>query len=320
MTQSLNIEEMGADERFRILVCIDGSEDAYRGLRYAAKLGHGVDSDITLLYVRPIDQGLRTGGLQVRVARENILDWGQDLPGMRWLKKGHQILMDMGEMSDDWEASQTSQEAHGDPAGDNTLTFLHESGKTITLRLKVASSIEVGILDEQEAGEYNLIIMGASGPRGAVEKVLGPTPVAMKVAIHAKCSVILARGLEEGHGHLICTNGSPRSIDMVRNDAMLAHRCQCPVSLLAVSADEEGRSEAEEGLNKAIGALTELGIEPKEVITRVGDPAYEIVAQSEGYSLAVLSATATGALKRFFVGGVAVSVLQHGKGSVMVVR
>ncbi|ABK44207.1 UspA domain protein [Magnetococcus marinus MC-1] len=320
MTHSLNVIERSGADRFRILVCIDGSDDAYRGLRYAAKLGHGVDSDITLLYVRPIDQGLNSGGLQVRVARDNMLDWGLDLPGMRWLKKGYEILMEMGEMSSDWETSQTTRESHGDPAGENTLSFRHESGKVIHLRLKVAYSIEGGILDEQEEGQYNLIILGASGPRGTMEKVLGPTPVAMKVAIHAKCSVILARGLEEGHGHLICTNGSPRSLDMVRNDAVLASRCNCPVSLLSVCPDEAGRSEAQAGLNLAIEALTELGIEPREVITRVGDPAYEIVAQSEGYSLVVMSATATGALKRFFVGGVAVSVLQHSKGSVMVVR
>ena len=50
------------EKRFRILVCIDGSEESYRGLRYAARLGGGVDADICLLYVRPVDQGLRSGG------------------------------------------------------------------------------------------------------------------------------------------------------------------------------------------------------------------------------------------------------------------
>ena len=52
--------------RFRILVCVDGSEESYRGLRYAARLGAGEDADIILLYVRPTDQGLRTGGLPAR--------------------------------------------------------------------------------------------------------------------------------------------------------------------------------------------------------------------------------------------------------------
>ncbi|HEC14630.1 MAG TPA: universal stress protein, partial [Rhodospirillales bacterium] len=39
-------------KRFRILVCIDGSDEGYHCLRYAAKIGGSMDSDIILLYVR----------------------------------------------------------------------------------------------------------------------------------------------------------------------------------------------------------------------------------------------------------------------------
>ena len=38
--------ETPGDKRFRILSCIDGSEESYRGLHYAARLGGGVDADI----------------------------------------------------------------------------------------------------------------------------------------------------------------------------------------------------------------------------------------------------------------------------------
>ena len=70
--------------RFRILVCIDGSDESYLGLRYAERMGgHREDCDIVLLYVRPIDQGLHSGGLQLRVARENMLNWGLELPGIQ---------------------------------------------------------------------------------------------------------------------------------------------------------------------------------------------------------------------------------------------
>ena len=47
--------------RFRILVCVDGSEESYKAVNYAAEVGKGKDADIVLLYVRPLDQGLRTG-------------------------------------------------------------------------------------------------------------------------------------------------------------------------------------------------------------------------------------------------------------------
>ena len=37
-------------KKFRILVCIDGSEESYRGLRYAARQGNGVDADICITF------------------------------------------------------------------------------------------------------------------------------------------------------------------------------------------------------------------------------------------------------------------------------
>jgi K+-sensing histidine kinase KdpD len=55
-------EQENRKDRFRMLVCIDGSEESYQSLRYAAKMGNGVDADIVLLYVRLVDQGLRSGG------------------------------------------------------------------------------------------------------------------------------------------------------------------------------------------------------------------------------------------------------------------
>lgn len=48
-------------DRFRMLVCIDGSDASYEGLRFAKKLAGYEKCDIVLLYVRPIDQGLQSG-------------------------------------------------------------------------------------------------------------------------------------------------------------------------------------------------------------------------------------------------------------------
>ena len=99
--------------RFSILVCIDGSDECYQSLRYAAKMGGGVDADIVLLYVRPTDQGLRSGGLEVRVARENMLKWGIELPGIQYLKKGLDMLKDMEVMSgDDWKEKVIHSDVH----------------------------------------------------------------------------------------------------------------------------------------------------------------------------------------------------------------
>ena len=87
--QAVNERRRG---RFRILACIDGSEESYDTVRYAVRLGKRPEVDIILLYVRQIDQGLRSGGLQVRVARENMLDWGLELPGITYLTRGLEVL------------------------------------------------------------------------------------------------------------------------------------------------------------------------------------------------------------------------------------
>jgi hypothetical protein len=147
--------------RFRMLVCIDGSDASYEGLRFAAKLAEHDACDIILLYVRPIDQGLRTGGLQVRVARENMLDWGLELPGLTHLKRGLEMLVSAEDMAAHWSAAIAHTDTWGDPLGDNKVEYRHENGKSIVLKLKTAPDPASGILDQYELGPYNLIIMGA---------------------------------------------------------------------------------------------------------------------------------------------------------------
>ena len=121
-SQSEELLEYGKS-RFRMLVCIDGSDEAYRALNYAARLGEASDVDIVLLYIRPIDQGLRSGGLQVRVARENMLDWGLELPGIQYLKKGRDMLIATDELVDQWEQEMAHTDVAGDPLGDNKIVY-----------------------------------------------------------------------------------------------------------------------------------------------------------------------------------------------------
>ncbi|MCP5372900.1 MAG: universal stress protein [Hyphomicrobiales bacterium] len=311
-----------AERRFRILVCIDGSDESYRGLRYAAKLGGGVDADIVLVYVRPIDQGLRSGGLQVRVARENMLKWGLELPGIKYLKKGQEILEELGVMGGpDWREESFHVNVAGDPLGDNKIQFVNEHGKMVVLKLKVAPDIATGILEQWEIGHYDLIIIGASERwRKRRVKTFWDPAVAEKIAVHAPCSVLVARELEAGHGHLICVDGSERALEAVRTDAILASRCQCPVSLLSVSLDEEGEADARKAVEDAARALADMGIEVNETLTRVGDPVDEIIEAGPDYSLVVLADSGSTGLKRFFMGSVAFKVMENAYNSVMIVR
>lgn len=306
--------------RFRILVCIDGSDESYRGLRYAAKLGGGIDSDIVLLYVRPVDQGLRSGGLEIDIARKNMLDWGLELPGITYLKKGRDLLVELGVMDNDWEQHSYHTDVQGTTLGDNKLEYVNVNGKKTVLKLKVAPDIATGILQQYELAPYDLIILGASSRwKGGIKGFWDPA-VAEKIAIHAPCSVLIARDLEVGHGHLICTDGSPNAMDMVRKDALIASRCRCPISILSVALDDEGASSARENVEKARHALEEMGIGIRETLTRIGDPVEQIVETGPDYSLIVLSDTAKSGLQRFFMGSVAFKVMETAHNSVMIVR
>ena len=307
--------------RFRVLACVDGSDESYRGLRYAAAVGHAEDADVILLYVRPVDQGMRTGGLQVRVARENMLNWGLELPGLQYLKKGRDQLIELGEMAPTWGERYTHTDVDGDPLGDNKIEYRSETGKSIVLKLKVAPSVAAGILDQYELGPYNLIIIGASGKSGGIAKALWDPAIAEKVAMHAPCSVLIARDLRRGHGHLVCTDGSEQALEMARKSARMVHRTEYKnISVMSVALDDDSRPEAQRYVDEAVAVIEEADLEVRNAFVRVGNPVEQIIEAGEDYSLILVGESGKTGLKRFFMGSVAFKVLEYANKSVMVVR
>ncbi len=306
--------------RFRILVCIDGSDESYEGLRFAADIGRSDDCDIILCFVRPIDQGLRTGGLQVRIVRENLLDWGLELPGVRYLKKGLEILTTEGRMSEDWNATTTTTVVWGDPLGDTKTEYRHESGKSIVLKLKVAPDAASGILDQYELGPYNLMIVGAPSRWQGEFRSFWHAGIAQKVAMLSPCSVMVARPEQNVGGHLICTDGSEHSLDAVRRDAVLAKHCNMPITLFSVALDREARSQAEETVARAKSMLEDMQIDVAGTEVGVGRPIEQIIEAGAAHSLIAVSDSGKSRLKRFFAGSVAFGVMGRSPTSVLNVR
>jgi len=307
-------------KRFRILVCIDGSDASFEGLRFAADIGRSDECDIILCNVRPIDQGLRSGGLQVRLARENMLDWGLELPGMNHLKKGLEMLIEEGQMSEDWNATTTTQAVWGDPLGDSKTEYRHESGKSIVLKLKVAPDAASGILDQYELGPYNLMILGEPSRWQGEISSFWNAGVAQKVAMLSPCSVMIARPRNNGKGHLICTDGSEQSLEAARRDAVLAKHCGMPITLFSVALDREARTKAEETVARAKAMLDEMQIEVAETAVGIGDPVEQIVEAGQDHSVIAVSDSGKSRLKRFLVGSVAFGVMGSSTTSVLNVR
>ena len=96
--------------------------------------------------------------------------------------------------------------------------------------------------------------------------------MADKVAMYAPCSVMVARDLEMGKGHLVCTDGSKRSLEMMARGAEFSSRLGNAVSLLSVALDVEGEAEAGRAVAEAKARLEGLDIPLADTFTRVGNP------------------------------------------------
>ena len=316
-----NVTEKINDKPFKILVCIDGSDDSYRGLRYAARIGSGSDADITLLYIRQADKELHTGGLDMRVARENMLDWGLELPGMQALKRGRDMLTEMGYLDEDWRSQTSHTEIHGDPLGDNTVEYTSGEGRKVILKLKVATSPELGILDESEIGEYNITIVSSSNPgKPGGKGIRYGDSVSQVVATESNNTVIVANSLEENHGHLLCVSGSSSSYRAARRDAMIASRCYCPIYLYSVATDESDIVRSQGIIDKARKIIEDAGYGVSGEKIDVGDPIERIVEEGRHYSLIVLSGEPRRGLWRFFKSKMLYKVLDMAHNSVMISR
>ncbi len=310
---------MSDEKQFQILVCIDGSEASYSGLRYAVRMGADHTADLTLLFVRPLDKGVSTGGLQMDVARENMLNWGQELPGMRALKRGRDMLVEIGFMGDDWKEQVVHTDVRGDRLGDNSIVYTNEEGAKITLEMMVSASVERGILDEIEAGEYNVTIIGMCS-----ENEMGPgkiRPATTKAVVSQSPSpVLVAKELEQDHGHFMCVDLSEKSIPAAVIDAQIASRCHCPVYLYSVAETQADLASAKHVVAKAKAAIEAVGLQVAGDKVEIGDPVEKILEEGRKYSLIVMADTSVKGLRRFFHTSVAYEVLERAENSVMIVR
>ena len=307
--------------RFRILACIDGTEASYDTVKFAARFSPHDNCDIVLVYVRPIDKSLNSEGLNVKVARQNLLDAGVDLPGLRALKQGLEILKQEGLDIDNWERKNNHSDAWGDPVGDNKVEFLSPEGRTVVLKLKTAPDVSSGILEQYEHGPYNLIIINEPSRWRGEFKSIFDSGVVQRVAALAPCSVMVAREVSlEKTGFLIYNDGSKRAMRAVRRSAILAHSVNQPITLFAVAVDEAARKKAQEHNRKARDLLNGLGIEVRRVTTAIGDPVTQIIKAGANQNIIVVPDDGHSRIYRAIYGSTAWGVIKGAVTSVMDVR
>ena len=309
------------DKRFRILICIDGTDESYRALRYASRIGGGNDADLVVVNVRPPGEAGRLAGFKDRSSDQGLLHWGLEIPGVRHLSKARDLLLELHAVEPQgWQEEIGHIDVKGDELGDNKVVYTNSAGKKVVLKLKVATDVVAGILQQWDIGHYDLIILGASRKERSLAKSVWDPPVADRIAWRAPCAVLVASAIEEGHGHLICTDGSDRAMAAVRRDALVASRCNCSVSLISVSPDEAALGPAKDNVESAARMLAGLGIPVLNKFTPVGAPAEEIIQAGQDFSVIVLADSGKRGFRRFVKGSVAQTVLRDARHSVMIVR
>lgn len=316
-----DVPATGGPPRFSILVCIDGTDASYRALRHAVRIGSGTDADLTLLYVRPIDQDLRTGGMQISVVRENILDWGLELPGGTALRRGRELLVELGWLSKDWQTEFAHVDVQGDPLGDNAIVYSSPEGRSVVLRLLIAPSVAAGILDEAKLGGFDLLIVGMSeGEKGSGPGYVS-RKIARRVAREHTGAVLVTRAREDGDGHLVCIANYEGSIVAAQQHAEIANRCASPIFLLSVARAEEILPESRQTVATAKERIEKAGIPVSGTTALIGDPVPLIVDQGRPHAVIVVSRfqKRTG-WRQIFSNSIAFKVLKRAENSVMITR
>lgn len=306
--------------RFRILACIDGTDEAFVTVRFAARFSIQNNCDLIVLFVRPIDQGLHSGGLQVRLARQNMLEAGFEIPGVSHLKRALEILKEEGIDVTDWKTETQHRDAWGDPAGDNKIEYNSPEGRSVVLKLKTAPDVAHGILDQYELGPYNLIIMGEPSRWRGELMAFFDSGVVQTVTTMAPCSVLVARQSLDKTGFFICTDGSSRSMQAVRRSAVLAHVTGEPITLFSVADSKSGKPAAEEAVANARALLKAMKIQVADARVAVGRAAEEIVESGSLYRVIVVTDEGRSRLQRVVRGSTATEVVRKARTSVLDVR
>ncbi|MGY9004250.1 MAG: universal stress protein, partial [Rhodospirillales bacterium] len=286
-------ERKRREKIYRILVCIDGSEESFRALRYAAGIAHQIEADLVVTFVRAVYDQASKDEIYKWAAEQNMLDWDLDLAGLKFLRMARDILKEMGEIADNWKMVSVHTDVDGDVLGDNKIEYINEEqGREIVIKLKVSDDIARGILDQYEMGPYDLIILGASELwRERRSKSFRDPAIAEKVAIHAPCSVLVTRKVvRTGHGHLLCTDGSDEAMRMIRKEGELAAKANFPVSVLSVALDKAEEVDAQKNVESAQAVLESLGAKIENTYIRVGNPIDEIIDVGRNYSVIAVAA------------------------------
>ena len=298
----------------KILVPIAYWETCQGALRYAGRLSLKLGASLTVLHVAtPPRETLLGRGL----SSEKLEDWGVEPPGFELLRRAQDSLQELGLLALDERGR--PEERHALKAIAHGLYEVHlvgVSGQDVRFRLREGPPVRE-ILREAEDPEYDLVLMGTRGHTGLRRWLLGS--VAQEVALHAPCSVLVAKNLQPDQGLLVGVTGRETALEAVRQAGEIAEALDVPLVLLAVIPEpEEGtRAEAERHLREARAVLPPGLAERAEGRIRVGDPAQILLEEAGEAFLLVLGRVRRSRVKEMLLGDISLKILEQSQGPVL---
>ncbi|RMF86614.1 MAG: universal stress protein [Nitrospinota bacterium] len=312
---SLKEERRERVRSMKFLICYDGKEYSEQALRFGGKVAKRLDADVSVLYVQPPVSSFNRD--ELAIAHKKLSEWEIDLPGVRFLKRAQEILLELDVVmrNENGEAVERHPLKWGIKGAFETH-YLGYHGQNIRLRLREGEVAEE-ILKEAEENAYDLVITGSRGHRGLYRFFLGS--VAQRVAQFAPCSVLVAKNIKEDDNVLICTDGSPGAEKAEHWGLQIARALGAEVTILSVAENEEKEESARHCTERVQKLLADFQLSGKQKV-RVGRPSEVIIEEAEDHDIVVLGASRRTGVSRFLLGSVPLKVSAYGLCPVLIVR
>ncbi len=289
-------------------------------VRFAAQLAASNSCDIIILYVRPIDMGLHSGGLQVRLARQNMMDAGFELPGVRHLKQALEVLREGRHRRLGLAQEAGSPGCLGRSGWRQQGRIPQPEGRAWCSSSRPRPTSPTASSTSTSSAPTISSSSASHRAGGASSRAFFGAGVVQTVTTMAPCSVLVARNSFDRLGYFICTDGSSRSMQAVRRSAVLAQVTGEPITLFSVANNLAGKSLAEEAVANAKALLKAMQIDVADIRVAIGDAAEEIVESGSLYRVIVVTDEGRSRLQRLIRGSTATDVVRKARTSVLDVR
>lgn len=289
----------------RVLLAIDGSEEALRAARTALALADELGAELHVVYVGHLPPAFYETMGAVTLDRE---------------------LEDrMRRRAEEEARTRLEEQVQSIAADGDKVAQAHA-------RVGRPDAQIVGLAEELDA---DLIVVGSRGLGPLRRALMGS--VSTSVLHHAHTSVLVARGEPVSFPTkiLVALDGSEEAAAAVRTAARLASASELHVvhvgELMPVYHPERHgyltrydtiHDEARRLLDEQVEQLRAGGVQIAQAHLQMGYPDREIVAIAEelGAGLVVVGSRGLGGMRRALVGSVSDSVVRHAHGPVLVVR